>query len=209
MFLCKCDCGTEKLVSSQDLRNGSSQSCGCLRKEQLAERSALNLTNQQFGYLTAIESIGTTKYNKRIWKCQCHCGNIVNVEASSLVSGNTSSCGCLKSKGEYYISQALQNLNILYVQQKVFKDLLSNKGKNLKFDFYLPEYNICIEFQGEQHYMIIPLFGEEKYQIQQEYDNKKREYCKLNNINLIEIPYTDRDKINENYLANLLRDYIF
>lgn len=208
MFLCRCDCGTERLVPSQDLQNGSSQSCGCLRSELTSERMAADLTNQRFGKLIAIESVGSDQHRKRIWKCQCDCGNVIYAEASSLISGNSASCGCLKSKGEYYISQALQKLQIPYEIQKTFKDLKSDKDNFLKFDFYLPQYNLCIEFQGEQHYKIIPLFGERKFNETQKYDNKKREYCKVNNINLIEVPYTDRQKIDENYIKNLLKNYV-
>ena len=62
----------------------------------------------------------------------------------------------------------------------------------LPFDFYLPQKNICIEFQGEQHYKERSLYYSEDIVIR---DNIKKEYCKKNNIKLIIIPYTAIDNI--------------
>lgn len=79
----------------------------------------------------------------------------------------------------------------------------------LKFDFAIFELDnlIClIECQGEQHYNPVDHFGGEKQFLrQQSYDNKKREYCKQHNLRLIEIPYWDFDKINSEYLLNLIK----
>ena len=78
--------------------------------------------------------------------------------------------------------------DIVYVYQKIFKDC---KDKNpLPFDFYLPEYNMCIEYQGQQHYYPVEIFGGKKtFEKQQKHDNIKKEYCQKNNITLFEIPY--------------------
>lgn len=43
VYLCRCDCGTEKKVRSGNLRNGNTQSCGCLSAEKTAERSRKRL----------------------------------------------------------------------------------------------------------------------------------------------------------------------
>lgn len=71
---------------------------------------------------------------------------------------------------------------------------------NEKFlvDFYLPDYNTFIEFNGEQHYKPVKWFGgEEKFKQQQERDYALRYYCKEHKITLIEIPYTDFDNIEK------------
>ncbi len=52
--------------------------------------------NEKYGKLSTIEVVGKTKNRERIWRCKCDCGNFINVPASSLTSGNTKSCGCLK-----------------------------------------------------------------------------------------------------------------
>ena len=123
-----------------------------------------------------------------------------------LVSGHTQSCGCLKSKGEQLIIQILIDLNINFITQKTFYDCLNPENTiNLKFDFYLPDYNCCIEYDGEQHFKSIKHFGgEEKFQRQQQLDNIKNQYCKNNNIKLIRIPYTDFNKLNQQYIIDIL-----
>ena len=66
-------------------------------KQSKMSHNRANLQNQVFGKLKAITFIGSDKKNNAIWKCECECGNIVNVIASSLKTGNTKSCGCLRS----------------------------------------------------------------------------------------------------------------
>lgn len=90
---CKCDCGNEKIVLTSLLRNGTTQSCGCLNKERtrLANQSK-DLSGQKFGRLTVIERMP----NSSKWKCQCECGNIVITDTNHLNQGHTKSCGCLQ-----------------------------------------------------------------------------------------------------------------
>ena len=95
---------------------------------------------------------------------------------------------CKSSKGEKAISIWLKEKGILYESQKIFEDCKNTFS--LPFDFYLPKYNICIEFQGRQHYEPIEYFGGEKsFETQILRDNIKKDYCKNNGILLFEIPY--------------------
>lgn len=55
----------------------------------------IDRTGQRFGKLIAIERNGTNASKKVLWRCQCDCGNFSNVDACSLVTGNTTSCGCI------------------------------------------------------------------------------------------------------------------
>ncbi len=104
---------------------------------------------------------------------------------------------CIISTGEFKIKNLLLNNNIKFKQQYCFDDCkFVNK---LKFDFYLPTYNICIEFDGIQHYYPLIIFGGEKeFNKQIIKDNIKNQYCKTNNINLYRIKYNDNieEKIN-------------
>ena len=69
---------------------------------------------------------------------------------SALRSGNTTSCGCIHhSQGVEFLKQKLLELNIKYETEKWFNDLRSDNKKPLQFDFYLPDLNILIEFDGE------------------------------------------------------------
>lgn len=106
-------------------------------------------------------------------------------------------CGCPKcneSKGEKAITNWLNKNNILYEPQKRYVDCKDKKP--LPFDFYLPEYNVCIEYQGQQHYEPIEYFGgKNKFEEQIKKDKIKREYCKKNDIFLFEIPcYSNLDE---------------
>lgn len=101
---------------------------------------------------------------------------------------------CKESKGERLISQILQNYNIAYVSQKTFDDL--RHKMLLKFDFYLPELNMCIEYDGEQHFRpILGWGGDELFKELQIRDKLKNEYCKENNIPLLRLTYKDTDEL--------------
>lgn len=183
-----------------------SQKENSIRIANEGRKTIKNLKGQRFGKLVVLE-ITDKRINKNVvWKCQCDCGNIVEINAVDLQRGHTKSCGCLKSSGEFLIGQILQEVNINYQTQKIFQECLNPERTSfLKFDFYLPGYNCCIEYDGEQHFKSIKHFGgEEKFQRQQQLDNIKNQYCKKNNIKLIRIPYTDYNKINSEYILNLL-----
>lgn len=205
-WLCKCDCGNPKLISVSSSHLGKSTlSCGCLQKERTSEARLIDLTGQKFGKLTVLERDSQISYPTH-WLCKCECGSVVSIPASNLKIGKTESCGCINSKGEEAVSKILRELNIEYISQKTFKELYG-KNKPLRFDFYLPIYNTCIEYQGIQHYE--PRFGSDKngyFQIQQEYDKKKVEYCKNNDIKLVIIPYTDLKKINKEYILEKINN---
>lgn len=98
-------------------------------------------------------------------------------------------------------------MSIDFIAEYSFPDCINpNTNAKLKFDFYLPDYNCCIEYDGEQHYKgwrkgYDPKTSLEQVQFRDEIKNK---YCKDNHIRLIRIPYTQLNKINEDYIINLL-----
>jgi len=105
--------------------------------------------------------------------------------------GKTSGCPvCCESKGENIIRNFLNENSIIFTPQKRFKDCRDIKP--LPFDFYLPELEICIEYDGEQHYLSRSTFGgENRFSDIKRKDNIKTEYCKINNIYLIRISYSE------------------
>lgn len=112
---------------------------------------------------------------------------------------------CNASKGEIKISEILDSLKISYTRQKTFEGC---KDKNLlRFDFYLPDYNLCIEYDGRQHYEPVELFGgEEGFLKTKNRDKIKNKFCLDNNIKLFRISYTEIDNtecIITNLLSNL------
>ena len=115
---------------------------------------------------------------------------------------------CKSSKGENLIRGYLLNNNIEFEEQKKFKDCVYKN--QLRFDFYIPEINCCIEYNGKQHYESIELFGgDEALKYSQIRDNIKIEYCNKNNIKLFIIRYDENliEKLKEclnkyNYFDN-------
>lgn len=97
-YLCRCDCGNQRMVSMNQLRSGRARSCGCLNRERSSEKNTHDLTGQRFGRLTVIgrsERRHQTQHHA-FWKCRCDCGNEIDVLSKYLVSGETKSCGCWK-----------------------------------------------------------------------------------------------------------------
>ena len=92
MGLCRCSCGTEKVVLMTNLVAGLSKSCGCGRKGNGANL-VKELTGQRFGRLEVLERAGSVG-RKATWRCRCDCGEEAVVSGDSLRSGHTSSCGC-------------------------------------------------------------------------------------------------------------------
>ena len=101
---------------------------------------------------------------------------------------------CNESKGEKEISLFLINNKIIHNKQQKFENC--KYKQKLKFDFYLPTHNICVEFDGKQHFKSIKYWGGEKdFIIRQKRDQIKNIYCKENNIKLLRIKYNEN--INE------------
>ena len=190
MWKCECDCAnhTIKIVQGYSLRHGTSKSCGCEQKRKISQLNFDDISNKKFGHLTVLEYVGTDNSRKSLWKCQCDCEGqtIIIARGTDLRSGKTSSCGCIKSKGEKYIAELLTKNNIPFEKEKTFKDCLfpDTNGK-ARFDFFVNNQYI-IEFDGVQHYDASnPWYGKNK-----EHDEYKTQWCKEHNIPLIRIPYT-------------------
>ena len=101
---CQCDCGNIYYAIGKYLRNGTTKSCGCLKKEKTIERNhntANDLTNQKFGKLTVLYKTNKTgSGGYAIWHCKCECGNECDVLSSYLKRGHTRSCGCLYKEAD-------------------------------------------------------------------------------------------------------------
>ena len=103
-----------------------------------------------------------------------------------------------ESKPEKLITKLLLDKGVVFNKEHSFEDC-TFKNK-LRFDFYIPSISMCIEYQGQQHYKPIEIFGGEKaYNLQLKKDIVKREYCKNNNIKMLEIMYSDNieDRLTE------------
>jgi len=88
-----------------------------------------------------------------MWECQCECGNIINKRTDSLLGYKGLACPiCLKSisTGELLLQEIFDKLNIRYEYQKSFDTCrFPNTNKLARFDFYLSDFNVLIEYNGE------------------------------------------------------------
>ncbi len=197
---CLCKCGNTCVKRTDALKTTPVPSCGCHKKEATSEQWSADLTNRTFGKLNVLQRVDTGE-KRAWWECQCECGNICYMPSRYLLSMNVTNCGCdTKSYGELYVREQLQSYKLDFKEQYTFLDCLSPKNRRIKFDFAVFEdggLKCLIEVNGEQHYHPVEYFGgEDRFKLQQEIDEIKREYCNKHNICLIEIPYTDIGKID-------------
>lgn len=206
---CQCDCGNICSYYENDLlKNKITHSCGCVQKENRKQfGNATDWTGKRQGLLTVLECLGpivdkennSHKYDL-IWRCQCDCGNIKNIKSSNL--SQVKSCGC--SSGHYWedlIGSILNELSIEFEREYKFNNL---KDKNyLRFDYALIKNNSVIgliEYQGQQHFNPKHIYYKESVVL---HDQIKKEYCKNNNIPLLEIYYYESSNIKEKIIKFL------
>lgn len=106
---------------------------------------------------------------------------------------------CQCSKGETAVRVWLEAHGIKFDWHKVIRtDMAIGRRKKFVADFYIAERNLIIEYNGEQHYRPKKEWGgDEQLAWQQARDQALRDYCGQERIGLLEIPYTDFDRIGE------------
>lgn len=186
---CLCDCGGIVYPTINNLKRGHTTSCGCAKEDYINSLKS-DMIGMRFGKLIVREEIFPENRRRRMFLCDCDCGNNCIKIGCDLSTGHAISCGCLEqSKGELYIQKILSENNIKYTPQKRFDDC--RNIRSLPFDFYLDDINYCLEYDGRQHSEAIEFFGgEEGLRYRQQNDKIKTDYCNQNNIGLIRIPYT-------------------
>lgn len=175
-----------------------------MKNNSYGSKNSKNLVGLKFGEWTVISKTDERQNGHVLWECQCSCGKIYKVITPNLtqkISTRCIECSKQNSRGNKRISEILKNLNISFETEKAFEGC--KKKNKLRFDFYLPDYNTCIEYDGEQHFQEVEIFRN-KLQDNINRDNIKNQYCEDNGIKLIRIPYWDYKKINENYLLEKL-----
>lgn len=142
-----------------------------------------------------IEILGDYIDNATPIKYKCKCGTIHYARPNNLISGNR--CWhCRESKGEGLIKQYLDSHSIPYIMGYKYIDCKDKRP--LPFDFYLPTYNMCIEYDGEQHFKSSSLWDRNgDLNLRKLHDSIKNKYCKEHNIKLLRISYNQIDEIDE------------
>lgn len=143
----------------------------------------------------------TYEKNNSLIEIKCHKGHINQVRFRKFKEG-TRCTECNKSKGEEKVKDTLKEMCIDFKSQYKFKDCKCKK--ELPFDFYIPSLNIAIEYDGIQHFEILPHWGGIDKLIETKiHDEIKTQYCKRKRIKLIRIPYWEFKNI-ENILIKEL-----
>ena len=111
----------------------------------------------------------------------------------------------LASRGEVKIHEILDKAGLNFKEEYSFVGLNSPNGRPLRFDFAVFDddgnLDFLIEYQGKQHYQASAKYGGKRGLYQQQFnDNKKRRFCALKNIKLIEIPFTEENLISYDYI---------
>lgn len=203
LWLCL-DCGVEFSMDVSNMARKKTIRCSKCRDREPTDKNRLSILYPELslewhstknGDLTPYD----ISYGKDIhiwWQCsECEYEWSARLNDRTLQGKGCPNCNKYKSKGVRKIIKYFEENNIKYSQEKYFLEL-KNKGL-LKFDFYLEEINMLIEFNGKQHYESVEFFGgEESFKNQKIRDNLKREYCNRNNILLLEIPYWEEKNIN-------------
>ena len=165
-------------------RGNGCRLCSKITTEDFIKR-AKSVHGELFDYS---KSQYKSRKNKVIIICKKH-GEFLSAPENH-IDGRTGCPNCLVSKGELKISHFLNSLNILF-----YRNYKINECKNihpLKFDFFLPQLNKAIEYDGQQHFSSKWL-GEKNFQQIQFNDSLKNEFCNNNEIPLLRIKYDDKN----------------
>ena len=212
---CKCkidDCEWESIVAN--LLNGSVGCPECHKREIIAIKKI-----PQDTFITRVKQVNPNieildNYINSNTPVKCKClihRNTFYTSPRTFLSKDKGGIGCpfcIQSKGERLLIQILEKFkNNFKVQYTI--DGCKNVNK-LRFDAYDIDNNIAFEYQGEQHYYPVDFAGKgqewaaKEHEIILQRDSIKRNYCQKHNIQLIEIPYWERDNM-EQYIMNKLK----
>ncbi len=177
-------------------RNGN----GCLKCSIDSQKNTLeyfiNKSNKKHNYKYNYSMVEYGDNNLSKVKIICNRHGIFEQRPCHHLNGNGCPT-CNESKGELTITKLLNELKVDYTKQHQFDNC--KLLKKLKFDFYLPKKNTCIEYNGYQHYNSIRYFGGDAgYELRKKRDRIKEQFCIENKISLIVIKYDDdiNDKLN-------------
>ena len=176
---------------------------GCPKCKGLLRKTQEEFVREMAEKHPTITVIGEYVNNRVKVKCFCNECETYFFSAPHTMLSNGNGCpNCTTSRGENRIKEWLNNNEVEYSFQHVFKEC--KDVRVLPFDFYIPSLNMTIEYDGIQHFEPKDFFGgEESFNKLKEHDSIKSNYCMENNIRLLRIPYFQYEEI-ENILENEL-----
>lgn len=153
-WMCRCDCGKEKVATAQDLKAGKVKSCGCHTHDH--DHNRIDLTGRKFGRLTAVEPTGRRNNKGSVyWRCVCDCGGEAEYTEDMLVHGRYLSCGCLKKKNQKELANKLHRIDGTCIEilenRKYRRD--NTSGFRGVFRMKNGHYRVDIGFKGKRFYL--------------------------------------------------------
>lgn len=159
----------------------------------------IELVNNKFG--NRFNIIEYTSITNKILAYDYLEEKYINIKGNSLLEKSITPH---KSKGEISIEKYLYSKNINFVREKTFSDLVDILP--LRYDFYIPEINVLIEYDGEQHtYKRRDDIDGKKFEKTKKHDAQKDKYANDNKIPLLRISY--KNKNIEQTLNNFLNGF--
>lgn len=203
-ILCKHSCGYEwKITPGNFLAGKGCPKCSGSMKLTQEEFNAkvYELFKDEYKFLEPYINTMTSIM------CEHSCGYKWKLRPDNLFQGKRCPNCYNESKGEQFIRGLLDSLGVEHETQKTFECCVY-KNK-LRFDFYIPELNLAIEYDGEHHFKPITYNrnieeSNKTFEIAKKRDSIKTNYCEDNNISLIRFPYTDSKEVITEKLKSLL-----
>jgi len=184
---------TQRVTNHLNLKDGCPKCSNCERytMEKIIERfNRIHFGKYDYSLITE-----DVKFKNKI-SIICREHGVFTQNINKHLNGQGCKMCTQPSKGEEYIKSYLIEKEIKYIHQHGF-DTCRNINK-LNFDFYLPDHNTCIEFDGLQHFKPVKEFGGEKGFLDGiKRDEIKNKWCLENNVTLIRIRYDEIDKIRD------------
>ena len=191
-ILLKCPNGHVSEIIFSNFMRGSGCSCCANNKRHDYEYVKKEIEKEGYKLISSEYINGATKI-----EMMCDEGHVFQMRWNNFQQGQRCPICQKPSKGEQRVEEILNKYSIPFETQYRYDDC--RDVKPLPFDFYLPQYNLIIEFDGEQHFDIKHCFGnnDDDFWTTIIHDAIKNQYCEDNNINILRIPYWEIDNIEE------------
>lgn len=193
-------CGTDRRLSvSSLLQDRETRLCGiCLHNEAIELCATINVTIKKSVRVTSTIMPIPVTCNK--------CGNDYEICDIFILRRKCGHNACVDVQNSKGVKKTVAAILESKKRIKLTREYRHPVIGRMSFDIWLPEHNVAIEFDGEQHYK--PGFGgKEKLEQTKKLDAQKNKLCRDNNITLIRIPYWDESKISKEYIKNRLAEH--